>query len=170
MNIQIDTGRIVALEIRRSCIGYAVLQGPRQLLDWGTTSPSPLSNAPERARNRVLFILKLLAPAAVVVRKSRADASQSVILRIVRAEVSRRSIPIVILRQDQIRQALNIIRSGNKDETAELLTRIFPELLFKLPRKRRAWQSEPHAMLAFDAVAVGLAFWLRQGSDGSETQ
>jgi hypothetical protein len=36
---------------------------------------------------------------------------------------------------------------------------MFPELLWKLPPKRRIWESEHPIMAMFDAVALGFAYW-----------
>lgn len=147
--------RVLALELRKSCIGYAVFQGPKQLLDWGTTSVSPQHTANERAAKKVLLILKLLSPTIIVIKHQRGTASGAILKRI-RTEATRHFIPIVVIGRERFQQAFG---AGNKDKRAEMLTRVYPELLFKLPRKRRAWTSEPHAMLVFDAIATGFAFW-----------
>lgn len=162
-----DDRRILALEIRRSCIGYAVFEGPKQLLDWGTTSTSPQLNANERAIRKFLLILKLLSPAMVVVRSPRSRV-HGAILKGIRTEAIRRFVPIGSVGQEQFRQAFGTFRIGNKDGRAEMLAQVYPELLFKLPLKRRAWTSEPHVMLIFDAVATGFAFWGGRSGDDPE--
>ena len=58
-----------------------------------------------------------------------------------------------------LRVALLGKSNGTKHEMAETLVNIFPdELATKLPRKRRAYDSEEVRMDMFDAVALALAF------------
>jgi hypothetical protein len=47
----------------------------------------------------------------------------------------------------------------SKYDRARVLASVFPELDWKLPPKRKPWQSEPRAMMIFDAAAIGFAYW-----------
>jgi hypothetical protein len=49
-----------------------------------------------------------------------------------------------------------------RDEIAAVLARLFLDLHWRLPPKRRAWQSEHPRMAMFDAIALGLAYWQHQ--------
>jgi len=42
-----------------------------------------------------------------------------------------------------------------------LLADAFPELLPRLPTKRKIWESEHPRMAMFDAIALGFASWQR---------
>jgi len=165
MTIKIDDRTILALEIRRSCFGYAVFQGPKRLLDWGSTSPSPLDGAGERAKYRFLSLLNVFVPTVVVVKKARKGTPRNAILQFIKREASQRSIPLLVITQNEVHKWFCIFQARNKYEIAEVLTRIFPELLFKIPRKRRVWESEAHAMIVFDAIATGFAFWQQKRSE-----
>ena len=44
-----------------------------------------------------------------------------------------------------------------------MVARMFPELLWKLPPKRKIWESEHPIMTMFDAIAMGFAYWQRDG-------
>jgi hypothetical protein len=63
-----------------------------------------------------------------------------------------------------VENAFGIFRARTKQETAEALAAIFPELLWKLPPRRKSWQPEPHIPIVFDAVAAGFAYWQKYGS------
>lgn len=58
-------------------------------------------------------------------------------------------------------RAFSDYRCGNKSDIADVLTRIFPELIFKLPPKRDTGDSERHAMITFDAIATGFTYMQR---------
>lgn len=66
---------------------------------------------------------------------------------------------IRLLGQAQLSQSFRNIGCETKYEIASALARIFPELVWKLPSERKAWESEAARMSVFDAIAVGLAYW-----------
>jgi glutamate-1-semialdehyde aminotransferase len=63
--------------------------------------------------------------------------------------------------RDEIDSAFRIFKARTKDEIACVLVEIFPEMLTRLPPKRKKWQTEPHRMIIFDAIATGFAYWQR---------
>jgi hypothetical protein len=164
MKLNIDDKRIVALEIRRSCFGYAVFEGPKRLIDWGVTSPSPLNRATYRVQSRINWLLKHLPPVAVVVKVSRLEGHHSQILQLIKKEAESRLIPVHVVSLNELRHVFSIFSVRNNDDIAEVLTRIFPELLFRLPRKRRPWLKEARAMIVFGAISVGFAYWLQSAT------
>jgi hypothetical protein len=158
MNAANDGWIIIAIEDRRSCFGYAVFQGPMRLLDWGATTPYPLEGAIQRARKRFLSLLLMFTPEVVVMRKPLNHKSRDPIRRLLKRETADRSIPMGLLARDDIHQAFGTFCTKNKYEIAEALTRIFPELIDKLPPPRDIGDSERRAMSVFDAVATGYAY------------
>lgn len=48
-----------------------------------------------------------------------------------------------------------------KEPIAATIAQTFPELQWKVPPKRKAWISEGHNMVIFDAAATGLAYLAR---------
>jgi len=159
MKTTIDDRRILALEIRKSSFGYAIFEGPKRLLDWGGTSSSPLDRATRRMQNRFQVLLKQLPPVVIVVKVWRVETHHPKILRHIEQEASNRLIPVHVISSHELREAFGIFSIRNNDDIADVIARIFPELLFKLPRRRRPWRKEPRAMIVFVAVAVGFAFW-----------
>jgi len=55
-----------------------------------------------------------------------------------------------------MRKYFQEIGRANKFEIAEAVATRFPELAWRLPRKRKPWQSEPLVQPLFDAVAIAL--------------
>jgi hypothetical protein len=68
----------------------------------------------------------------------------------------------IILRQN-VKQAFFPDGDGTKHGIAEIVAKRFPEELgFRLPPKRRAWESEDSRMAIFDAVALVLMLRLQK--------
>lgn len=121
------------------------------------------------ASKRLAVLSKSFSPSAIVVKRERWDRSQTnshikslaeVMIRVASAH----SVPIFLLEQDDVRKTVNNMGCETRDEIAAALARIFPELVWRLPPKRRAWQSEHPRMAMFDAIALGLAYWQHQST------
>jgi len=164
--------RILAFDARRSRFGYALFEGSKRLLDWGASAIAPGSadrTAITMASKRIASLLKFGLPAAVVVKCPRRNnqkpaTSMSPIVKAILREAAARRIPVSLMSREEIQQAFRIFRGSTKDEIASILVQIFPELLVRLPPKRKVWQSEHHAMIVFDAIATGFAYWQRKGT------
>ena len=163
--------RILAVDARRSRFGYALFEGPTRLLDWGA-SEIPAGNADRTAImmaiKRVQPLLKLGHPEVVVVKRSRRGNSGSAtatapIVKALLREATEHQIRVCRMSRKEILHAFRIFRGSTKDEIAIVLARIFPELLTRLPPKKKAWQSERHSMIVFDAIATGFAYWQQNG-------
>ena len=167
-----QTSRILAIEARRSRLGYALFEGPKRLLDWGASSvPADLtgSAAAEAARKRITSILRRCHPVAIVVKRPRSvktgrGATPGPIMSTIAREAAALPIPVCFLGRTEIQDAFRIFRGNTKEEIAEVLVSIFPELLARLPPRQKKWQPERRVMVVFGAVAVGFAHWQRNGT------
>jgi hypothetical protein len=164
--------RILAFDVRRSRFGYALFEGPTRLLDWGASAIQPGSTSPTATATvsrRIAVILKIGLPAAIVVKRSRRNKRKEArnrvpIVKAILREAIARQIPVCFMSRKEIQQVFHIFRASTKDEIACTLVHIFPELLIRLPPKRQVWQTEQHAMIVFDAIATGIAYWQRHGA------
>ena len=162
--------RIVAIALRSRRFGFAVFEGPNRLLDWGMVF-YPLNNDVQRAAasKRVASLLTLFIPSVVVVGRTRPlnvrnDSGIRPILRSIRREASSRLIPVRLMKKAEVREVFRLFRAKSKHEIASLVVQMFPELLWKLPPRRRIWESEHPIMTMFDAVALGFAYWQHDGA------
>ena len=161
--------RILAIALRSRRFGFAVFEGPNRLLDWGMVF-YPLNNDVQRAAasKRVASLLTLYIPSVVVVGRTRLlnvrnGSGVRPILRSIRRESSSRLIPVHVMKSAEAKAFFHVFRAKSKHEVASLVVQMFPELLWKLPPKRRIWESEHPIMAMFDAVAMGFAYWQRDG-------
>lgn len=166
-----ETQHILAIEARRSRFGYALFEGPKRLLDWGGSAvPAELAGkaAAEAARKRITLALRRCHPVAAVIRRPRKMRNErgvtlGPIWRTIVSEATALSIPVYCISSREVRDAFRLLKGGTKEQIAELLVGIFPELLARLPPKRKKWQPEYRGMIVFDAVAAGFAYWHLKG-------
>jgi len=148
--------RLLVLEIRPRKAGFAVFEGST-LLDWGVTS----YDSATPAIRRIGSLLDLHVPSVIVIRKRprlKHRLTGASIVQSIKRAAQRRSIRVRSLDAHGIRAFFKQRGCRSKDNTATLLAEWFPELAWRVPPKRKSWQSEPHNALLFDAVATAVAF------------
>ena len=162
--------RILAIALRSRRFGFAVFEGPNRLLDWGMVF-YPLNDGAQRraVTKRVASLLTLFAPSIVVVGRTRLlnvrnGSGVRPILRSIRREASARQVPVHLMTRAEVRPVFHALHAKSKREIALMLAQMFPELLWKLPPKRKIWESEHPIMTMFDAVALGFVYWQRDGA------
>ena len=162
--------RILAIDLRLRRFGYAIFEGPDRLLDWGVYFfPPEVEGGAIVASKRVGDLMRLFTPSVIVIKKAdRGSASRgsglTPILKAIRRESSVRSIPVCLIRRKDVRRAFRVFQGNNKHENAAALTQIFPELLWKLPPKRKFYDGEHPRLILFDAIAVGFTYWQLNGT------
>jgi hypothetical protein len=147
--------RILALDVRARRFGFAMFEGPDELLDWGVKSFRHGVNAAKvPASQKITGLLSEFRPHVVVVDKSPLRENfwlMGTILRVARKQniptqtVSRAAVQKRFAGQAQDKHGIAIVLSGR-----------FPELAERVPPKRKLWQSEDYRMSIFDATAIGV--------------
>lgn len=163
--------RILAIDLRPQQFGYAVFEGPKRLLDWGVAyyRPGGKEGAVVAGR-RVAEMVRMFLPSVIVVKKVRQKIARDSygaqpILRVIRRKAAADSISLRLISRRDVREAFGIFRGNTKYEIACNLTVIFPELLWKLPPKRKLYESEHPSMTTFDAIALGFTYWEHNGTE-----
>lgn len=159
----------MAIDLRRSRFGYAVLDGSNTVLEWG--SGEIWADGKKRGNfnnTRLRSALRVSSPTTVVVRMSQYRGSldsplKDRLLRQIKRDAEEYSIPVVMISQDEIRRAFHLPKRASKYKIAAVVARRFPELRVRLPAKRRAWEPELHSMIIFDTIAAGLAYLEPEG-------
>ncbi len=148
--------RILALDLRPHKLGFAIIEGPARLLDFGIAR----FNSPNTGLRRVTALIARFVPTIVVLRKigRRSTRNQPLtrdVLRLVSRQARHSSIKVALVRDQQVNRSLGGNRPVTKHQAASLLSLAFPELAWKVPQLRRPWQPEPWNMLIFDTLALG---------------
>ena len=166
--------RVVAIDPITKGFGFAVLDGPKLLVDWGLRGTKPSLNPRQRCLREFTKLLERYSPDRVVVedcldaRSRRGKRSRQLIERII-AWADERGVPVRRISRAGLHRAFAAENACNKYKIALAIVRRFPELALRLPPTRKPWMSEAAQMGVFDAVALALAFYARQRTpqDGS---
>jgi Holliday junction resolvasome RuvABC endonuclease subunit len=150
---------VLALAPSARGFGYAVFEGPGEIIDWGVQAiPSK-----ERARRiaRIEALVDWYAPDVIVVENYTGQGSRrgERTRRQIRAIVQiahRRRIKVRSYSRAMIRQCFARFNARGKDAIARVIAREFPEMEPRLPPPRRPWMSEDTRMGMFDAAALAL--------------
>jgi len=148
--------------------GFAVLEAPSNLLDWGLKSAPRGSNRllPKvdalltRYRPTLLVLENVDAPGAR--RRSRARQE----IRAIERLALQREVPVE--RISRLAVLETFAPGKGKYEVALRLAEIFPVLKPRLPRKRKAWMIEDARTNIFDALGFAAAFVARASGEAPE--
>lgn len=168
--------RLLALEIRASRLGFAVFKGPTRLLDWGVRSFEDDHNTLRSSvSDRIAVLLAFYEPFALVTRGRICHAAShkrklAKIVSAIRVESRRSSTRFVVLTTSQVRNSFFSNGKITKHDLALSVAQQFEELTWKLPRRRKFYQSEAPAMVVFEAVANGIAFFRKRALTNPKTQ
>jgi hypothetical protein len=159
--------RILATAPCTRGFGYAVMEEPKSLVDWGIRSVKGDKNA--QSLVHVEAMIALYQPTVLVLQDHLdEDFRRSPRVRKLIAELNalarRRKVSVKRFSNAEVRTTLCGDKEKTKHDVAVKLADEFPEeLASRLPPKRRAWTSEPYQMAIFDAVALARVCRLRNG-------
>jgi Holliday junction resolvasome RuvABC endonuclease subunit len=156
--------RVLALDPTSRSFGFAVLEGPDSLIDWGVVKVKKNDLWEGMRLQRVAELIGRYQPEIIVLEKYpqeksiRSPKAIDFIWRV--AEMARaRNLEVREFTKDEIRKTFSISGEVTKYQIAGRIANIFTELGARLPPPRRIWMSEDYRMGIFDAVALGLAFF-----------
>jgi hypothetical protein len=150
--------RILALNIHPHSFGFVVFEGAETVLDWGGRCfrcGAHRCHVPFRAK--VSCLIDQHVPDAVVLQRPRTGRLTRLVTTI-KTEAKAQRVAVRLIDPRAIEQAF-LGRNANKNQVASAIAERFPELLYELPPRRRAWQSEDYRMSIFDAAAVGITYF-----------
>lgn len=163
MPLRIYDPRILAIDLRPRRSGFAIFEGPRRLLDYGTFA-TPSGQLEKTIGNRLVDIQKLALPDVVVVKKERwekliALPQETSFIETLNGDSETSPTPIRLLGQGALDSTYGNLGCETKAEVSGALAKIFPELVWQLPPRRKMWESEHPRQTVFDAIALGFAYW-----------
>ena len=155
--------RLLAVDVRPQRLGYAVLETPAQLLDFGGTRV----DSPHASLRRVNALVTRHSPTIVVFRKigprsTRNRPLTKAIIRLISQWARHCSIPVAVVSDRHMKVSLGGDQVITKNQIASLLASAFPELAWRLPQPRKPWQPEVWNMMIFDALALGMSYLASQ--------
>ncbi len=149
------------MDIRADRIGYAAFETPDRLLDYGTSRFA----AGDAGRARAEFLLRALDPSVLVLRRPRTRSTRrrprwTGNRRVIEGEAMRSGVPVAFVGESRIKALFAEFNCRNKFQIAERLGAWFPEIARNVPRKRKCFEPEPWTIAYFDAIALGVAYFI----------
>jgi Holliday junction resolvasome RuvABC endonuclease subunit len=138
--------------------GFAVMTTKSGLVDWGVKSVKS-GKKNERSLSHVVKLIEIYEPRLIVVEnclknRRKGERVRALIDEIV-ALAGENGIRVKTLSGKQVNLSILRNEAGTKHQIATSLANKYgQQLSFRLPAKRRAWQSESYQMDIFDAVAL----------------
>ena len=155
--------RVLAIDPSTRGFGFAVLEGPERLIDWGVKEAR--DNKRVKCLEQIEKLMEHYQPDSIVVEDAEAKGSRrcrrvreliSAILKL----TSTRGIKSRSFSRRAVRKAFSQHGASTKHEIATAIADRFPdELGPRLPPLRKPWMTEDHRMSIFDATALALTFF-----------
>lgn len=159
----IPSEKVFALDLHPLSFGYAVFEGPDELVDWGIKSFRHGANAVKVPLNVKLALLFDQHEPEVVVIKTPRRATIKKVARTIAAMARYRRIPVRLISPTSVREGFPE-NNHNKYQIATEIAARYPELSPRLGPKRKFWQAEKYSMSIFDAAALGVTYFKREAS------
>ncbi len=160
-----NTTRLLALDPTSRGVGFAVLEGPERLIDWGVKET--------RGTKQNTFLRQLDAlltryqPEALVMEDCAARGARRCprvrrLLQAAAVRAARRHVRPQRVSQAAVRQAFASSGARTKYQIVQAIATRFPELHPRIPPPRKPWMSEDSRTSIFDAIAFALADFHRR--------
>lgn len=156
-----DNTRLLAIDLTSRGFGFAVLETPDRLIDWGTKDAR--AKVDERTLAQIVALIETYQPDILIVEDVEAKGSRRrARVRALVPEIARRALDLRVrtrrIARRQVRRAFAPHGAATKHRIAAAIAECFPELVPRLPPRRKPWMTEDARMAIFDAVAMGLTY------------
>lgn len=153
--------RILALDPTTKGLAYAILEKvpPVRLVDWGVKNFHGIKSMRYEGLGLVEDLLDRYGPDVLALEDygddwRRTRKTRNLVEAIALAAKKRR-IKVCRFSREEVQATFAEVDAVTKEEIANAITTIFPELIPRLPRPRETWRTEDYGMNIFDAVALG---------------
>ena len=159
--------RVLAVDPSTRGFGFAVLEGPNRLIDWGVKETKKNKNA--RTLKLIEDLIDQYQPSVIVVEDYTGKGSRRCrrvggLINDISKLASKRKIRVRSFSRVKVKQAFSELSAKTKYEIAMAIVNRFPELAPRLPRFRKPWMSEDYRMSIFDAMALAMVVMVRNHS------
>ena len=147
-------------------LGYIAFNHNRIPIDWGTVENRNRENAARLRRARVL--IETFAPKVVVLEQTDSPSCRRkphfrALISKIAGTAKRLGCEVALYDRVAIADCLDLERRAIKDVQARAIAKRLPAIAHCLPKPRRIWESEKHAMAMFTAAGLALAHFQRLG-------
>jgi hypothetical protein len=156
--------RILAIDPFSRGVGFAVLEGPDELIDWGLKTTGNADN--KKAVRRIKALIDRYQPDLLALENWESTGARrcrrvEILLNLI-ATGTWKGLRVRLVSRLQLHSIGPLPHVSTKFGRASLIAERFPELHPYLPPARKPWMSEDDRMSIFDAVAfAGACFPLK---------
>jgi Holliday junction resolvasome RuvABC endonuclease subunit len=153
--------RVLAFDPYSNGFGFAVLEGPKRLIDYGVKKVKGDKNS--ACIRKIAGLIEHYQPEVIVLEDSTSTGSRRCqrvqgLMQEISRLASSKKIKARSFSRVQIRKAVPASATSTKHQIARSITVLLPELAFRLPPPRKPWMTEDERMSIFDAVALALVY------------
>ena len=153
---------MLAIDPYTKGFGFAVLEGPERLIDYGVKKVKGDKNF--ACLKKFTGLIERYQPEVIVLENPTGKGSrrgqrvQQLLKELLELAASKR-IKVRSFSRLQIRKAFYSSCAFNKYQVASSIAKQFPELALRLPPVRKFWVNEDERMSIFDAIALALTLF-----------
>ena len=157
--------RVLAIDPTHCGFGFAVLEGPDRLLDWGIVSNK--THSKKQRYSKIAHLIDQYTPDGIVAEDvnscfSRRGHNATALIGVASQLAGRYALTFECFPRFRIRE---LLAAGDatltRHQTALLVAEHFSQLRSVLPRVRKPWMSEDLRMSLFRAAACALVYGSR---------
>lgn len=148
---------ILALYPNSIGIGYACLQVPERIYDFGVTKVSPMTN--RKLLRRAEKFMDYHRPKIVLIRETGASWNSQRVDKLIRAIetlAGEKDLKVFRYSQDQVREVFEVFGCHSKYEMAEKIISMLPDLNCRRPKAHKWYEKEDYNMGLFNAVGLAI--------------
>jgi Holliday junction resolvasome RuvABC endonuclease subunit len=154
--------RVFAVNPCTRGFGFAVLEGPETLLDWGRKEVR--NNKHTRSLQQINDLIEYYHPDVLVIedyqdRSCRRCVRVRELIRDITALAGEKKVRTRSFSHREVRQAFSTSGAITKYAISGVIVERLPVLVPWRPPFRKPWMSESHRASIFDAVALALTFF-----------
>lgn len=132
--------------------GYAVMQEPNNLIDFGVANVNPISN--DKIIKRIAKMIEFYHPTVLLIPRGYNGKRVMALLSLIITLSSYYRIPLFQYTRQQIQHVFEQFHAKSKYDIAVQLVSVFPQLHSWLPRKRGTADPESYTAVIFDAMSL----------------
>jgi len=142
-------------------VAFVMFEGPNALVDWGITELRRRERH-ERCFKVVEVLLGKYRPDILVLRDMPAGRHAGLARQFIEL-AKRKEIPAVRISRKEVRQAFSSLGRAPRHAIVSEIVRRLPMFASFQPGRRKIWNGEDRRMGFFDAAALALTFFWRNG-------
>jgi Holliday junction resolvasome RuvABC endonuclease subunit len=138
-------------------MGYACLQIPDQLLDFGIATIKPMLNG--KLLSRAERFMEYYKPKVILLKEKHSSKNSKRNDNLIDALASlsyEKNIQVYRYTREQIKDVFEIFGARSKYEMAQRIIKMLPDLEHRSPKMKKWYEKEDYNMVLFDAVSLAV--------------